>query len=291
MRLLFDVVMVQNIWIFGYKSDQNNLHTGCVYAYIRYIYIIFAQLVFLEAGLKFPLSGSFRQFNLRILIHSEASMCFKWRDKSPGWKQILTHYCQGSNKLLQPPAVQPFNAATDTSPTHSVSTTGGWNLNRSKEPMSSTTFPWMEQSNLCPSAGKCRYTIRLFEMGCFWIHISMLDQVWRSQRVFDFFCWFNISCIDVALQINWFQNGIDFGGMSSFSNCHVSPSLFLFKRRYRFSIGEPIRHSFLEVWNSGHHPNVFHPKECQCTEAWILVSPSRIFRSREADDLCRFTLM
>lgn len=234
--------------------------------------------------------STFRHFNLRILIHSKASICFKWRDKSPGWKQILTHYCQGSNKLLQPHAVQPFTVATDTSLTHSVSTTRGWNLNRSKEPMSSTTFPWMEQSNLCPSAGKCWYTIRLFEMGCFWIHISMLDQVWRSPGVFfDFFCWFSISCIDVALQINWFQNGIDFGGMSSFSNCHVSPSLFLFKRRYRFSIGEPIRHSFLEVWNSGHHPNVFHPKECQCTEAWILVSPgSRIFRSREADDFCRF---
>ena len=52
MRLLFDVVMAQNIRIFGYKSDQNNLHTGSVYAYItyrfiyniRYIYIYYTHL-------------------------------------------------------------------------------------------------------------------------------------------------------------------------------------------------------------------------------------------------------
>lgn len=67
MRLLFDVVMAQNIWIFGYTCDQNNLHTGCVCIQIHiqdkilciyiYIYMICAQMVFLEAGLKFPLSG------------------------------------------------------------------------------------------------------------------------------------------------------------------------------------------------------------------------------------------
>lgn len=96
MRLLFDIVMAQNIRIFGYKSDQNNLHTGCmfmrkshidsytiwynvfIYIYIRnmsYVHhicekTVFAQKVFLEAGLKFPLSvNSIYEFAPERSIH------------------------------------------------------------------------------------------------------------------------------------------------------------------------------------------------------------------------------
>ena len=81
MRLLFDVVMAQNIWIFGFKSDQNHLHTGCVYAYITYRFIYNIRYVHNICTNGISRSGSevstFRHFNLPILIHSEASICFK----------------------------------------------------------------------------------------------------------------------------------------------------------------------------------------------------------------------
>ena len=115
-------VYAYTIWI------HNDSHT--VYIYLANVLI--AQKVFREVGLKCPLSVSsiYKCWSTAkhpfVLVKGQVFLIIV-----PGWKQILTHYSQGSNKLLQSSAVQPFNAMTDTSPTHSFSTTRGWNLNRS----------------------------------------------------------------------------------------------------------------------------------------------------------------